>query len=251
MNMGWEVPGLSDVAMQVRNFSVQAYGPDFARPFEFNDPGNSEGWIYTNMTQISNGPNTTGRWVLKAPGDDPQLIGPAMRLSAARYLSVEFGMANAGNPVDGSVATLFWRRDGDADFSTNRSVSVAVGNGGGWQDKTFDLSTHPDWSGEIVQLRFDPVVYGDDHAVGVDYLRPIATNAVTQADAPDIHLEKDTLFWEGAPYQQYTVQVSTNPVGDGWIDLQSDILFDGPLMLHSVSRTNPVSFFRLQTAPGP
>ncbi len=250
MNMGWEVPGLSDVSMQVRNFGVQAYGLDFARSFEFNEDGNVEGWTYANLTQFISSP-FNGHWVLKAPGDDPQLISPEMRLSADRYQSVQFGIANAGNPIDGSISTLFWRRDGDAGFSTNRSVSVAVGNGGGWQDKEFDLSSHPDWNGEIVQLRFDPILYGDDHAVGIDYLRPISTNMVLQEDAPEVQLTDGVIHWDGFPYQQYTLQVSTNLAENRWTDLQGDILFDGPLMLQPVSQTNSTKFFRLQTSPGP
>jgi hypothetical protein len=172
-----------------------------------------------------------------------------MRLSAERYQSVQFSMANAGNPIDGSVATLFWRRDGDVDFSTNRSVSVAVGNGGGWQDKEFDLSTHPDWSGEIVQLRFDPILYGDNHSLGVDFIRPIAAQAVE--DAPEVLLTADVIHWDGAPYQQYTLQSSSDLSENSWTDLATDVLFDGPLMLHSVSQTNSMQFFRLQTSPGP
>ena len=250
MNIGWEVPGLSDVAMQVRNFSVQAYGLDFARPFEFNEDGEVDGWIHTNLTQLTSGP-LSGRWIFKAPGDDPQLIGPSMRLSAERYQSVQFGVANAGNPIEGSVATLYWRREGDVDFSTNRSVSVAIGNGGGWQAGTFDLRVNPEWNGEIVQLRLDPIAYGDDHALGVDYIRPISTNMIMQEDAPEISLTDDVIHWDGAPYQQYTLQSSSNLSDNSWTDLAGEIFFDGPLILHSVSRTNSVQFFRLQTSPGP
>ena len=245
MNMGWEVPGLSDVAMQVRNFSVQAYGLDFARPFEFNEDG--DGWTFSNMVDLNGGP-LNGLWIFRVPGDDPQLISPAMRLSADRYERIEFSMANAGNPAPGSTATLFWRRDGDAAFSTNRSVSVAVGNGGGWRTKEFDLSTHPDWNGEIVQLRFDPVLYGDDHAVGIDFIRPIATQSVM---APELKGSGDVLHWEGAPWHRYTLQSSTNLSAGSWIDLVRDVPFDGPLMLNPVERTKSAQFFRLQTSPGP
>ncbi|QHI69151.1 hypothetical protein [Tichowtungia aerotolerans] len=254
MNMGWEVPGLSDVAMQVRNFSVQAYGLDFARPFEFNKDGDAEGWTYSRLTQLNNGPYN-GRWIFKVPGDDPQLIGPALRLNAERYQSVLFGIANAGNPIDGSVATLFWKREGDADFSTNRSVSVAVGNGGGWQIKEFDLSAHPQWTGEIVQLRFDPVAYGDDHAIGVDFIRPISAAAIAQGDAPDIQMKNDMLYWVGAPYQQYTLQVSTNLSENSWTDAENavNLPWSDSVMFHPLAATNRPAraFYRLQVSPGP
>jgi hypothetical protein len=52
MNLGWEVPGLSDVAMQVRNFDVQAYGLDFAKPWEWNSDGDDEGWSLTNASDV-------------------------------------------------------------------------------------------------------------------------------------------------------------------------------------------------------
>ena len=77
MNMGWEVPGLSDVAMQVRSFGLQAYGLDFARPYEFNVDGESDGWQAVNMVDINSGA-LAGTWVL-TPGDDPILNATAPR----------------------------------------------------------------------------------------------------------------------------------------------------------------------------
>lgn len=252
MNMGWEVPGLSDVSMQVSNFDVQAYGLDFARPYEFNEDGDDEGWSYTNLTQLTAGPYN-GRWIFKVPGDDPQLIGPPMRLSAERYQSVQFGIANAGNPIEGSVAMLFWRREGDADFSTNRSISVAVGNGGGWQDKVFDLSSHAEWTGEIVQLRLDPILYGDNHALGVDYIRPISAAAIAPEDVPNIQMKDGMLYWTGAPYQQYTLQVSTNLAGDSWTEKEGAVglPWSDSVMLHSLTNFSAKGFYRLQVSPGP
>jgi hypothetical protein len=250
MNMGWEVPGLSDVSMQVCDFSVQAYGLDFARPFEFNEDGDAEGWTALNMTEIGAPGPSNGRWVLKVPGDDPQLISPDMRLSAARYPAVSIHLANAGNPAEDSTAQLFWRRDGDADFSASRSVSVPVSNGGGWATYRFEVGTHSNWIGEIVQLRIDPVIAGDDHAVGVDFIRPL-TAAVLPEDAPQIQMDRETIFWEGAPYQQYIVQQATNLLSGSWIDLTEAAPFSDSVMTHVTEQTNSAAFFRLLTAPGP
>ena len=172
MNMGWEVPGLSDVSMQIRNFGLQAYGLDFAKPSEFNVDGESDGWQAVNMVELYSGA-LDGKWILR-PGDNPMLNGPEMRLSAARHKQVVVRMANDGNPVEDSVAHLFWRRAGDAGFSEARSIAIPVASGGGWAKYTFDVASNPDWNGEIVQLRLDPVIAGDGHAIGVDYIRPVA-----------------------------------------------------------------------------
>jgi hypothetical protein len=250
MNMGWEVPGLSDVSMQVRNFSVQAYGLDFARTFEFNEDGDPEGWTAVNMTEIGTNDPANGIWALKVPGSEPQMIGPAMRLSAERYPAVAVRLANDGNPAEYSVAQLFWKRCEDIIFSEDRSVSIPVSNGGGWATYNFDVGTHSNWMGEIVQFRLDPVLAGDDHAVGVDWIRPL-TAAVLPEDAPQIQMAGDTLFWEGTPYQQYIVQQSTNLLSGGWIDLTEAAPFSDSVMTHSAAQTNSASFFRLLTAPGP
>ena len=260
MNMGWEVPGLSDVAMQVRNFDLQAYGLDFAKPYEFNLDGESDGWSFTNMVDQAQPGALGGRWVLSVPGSDPQLIGPAMRLRASRYPQVVVSMANAGNPVDGSVAQLYWKRLGDADFTEDRSVQVSVGNGGGWKKYTFDTGSNTNWNGEIVQFRFDPVLYGDGHSVGVDYIRPVA-DTVIEGNEPALHLDvsegldRTVFYWDGVPYQQYTLQRSTNLVANAWTDVAHavDLPFSNSLMEQMPSETNQPScaYYHLLVSPGP
>jgi hypothetical protein len=202
------------------------------------------------MTEIGADGPVNGKWVLRVPGPDPQWTGPAMRLSAERYPAVAVRLANDGNPSADSVATLFWRRTGDSGFSEARSVSVPISNGGGWATYRFEVGTHSNWTGEVVQLRLDPVIAGDDHAVGIDFIRPL-TAAVLPKDAPQIQMDGETLFWEGAPYQQYIVQQSTNLLSGRWIDLTEAAPFSDTVMTHTAAQTNTASFFRLLTAPGP
>jgi len=256
MNMGWEVPGLSVVAMQIRNFGLQAYGLDFAKPYEFNVDGESDGWGFVNMVEVG---ALNGTWILTVPGADPQLIGPEMRLSADRYKQVVVRMANAGNPGGSSVAQLFWRRAGDVGFSETRSVTMPVANHGGWGKYTFDMSLNPEWNGEIVQLQLDPIASGDGHAIGIDYIRPVV-GSVAAGDGfalkGDLSGGLDhVLYWDGVPYQQYTLQQSTNLVDGPWTDVSDfiDVPFSGPLMQWTLTETNRPSagFYHLQASPGP
>ena len=257
MNMGWEVPGLSDVSMQIRDVGLLAYGLDFAKPYEFNVDGESDGWQAVNMVDINAGA-LDGTWVL-TPGDDPILNGPAMRLSADRYKQVVVRMANMGNPPGGSAAQLFWRRSGDAEFSESRSVKIPVSNNGSYDKYTFDMSSNPEWNGEIVQFRLDPIVSGDGQPVGVDYIRPVVESVVA---GDGFNLKGDVsggvdhiLYWDGVPYQQYTLQQSTNLVDGAWEDVDGfvDVPFTGPLMETTLTESNrpAAGFYRLQASPGP
>ncbi|NOU36321.1 MAG: hypothetical protein HOO88_06090 [Kiritimatiellaceae bacterium] len=257
MNMGWEVPGLSRVAMQVRNFGLQAYGLNFARPYEFNTSGEADGWGYTNLTDQGAPGATNGTWVLTAATNDPQLIGPPMRLNASLYQRILIRTANAGNPVAASIAQLYWKRSGDAEFSDDRSVSLAVAAGGGWKEYLFDVSGNTNWSGEIIQLRFDPVLYGDGHSVGVDYIRPV-TDSVSATNAPSLTLAlggaPDTIFWKSRPYEMYTMQTSTTLVNAVWTDVPgfSSMQPDDSVMQYSIAQTNRSGsgFFRVLVMPG-
>ena len=258
MNIGWEVPGLSQVSMQVRNLGLQAYGLNFAKPYEFNTDGNADGWSCFNLTdQGAPGP-TNGTWVLTASTNDPQLIGPSMRLNALLYKRVLIRMANAGNPAAASVAQLYWKRSSDTEFSDDRSVSVAVGNDGGWKEYVFDMHSCTNWSGEINQLRFDPVLYGDGHSVGVDYIRP-SVDSISASNAPALGLNlvsgNRTLFWKSSPYQQYTLQCSTNLTSGLWLTVDgfSQKLPEDSLMQYSPVNINTSgrAFYRIDVSPGP
>lgn len=170
MNMGWEVPGLSCVTMQISNFGLDAYGLYFPKPYEFLTDGDREGWTVSNLTDTNDGP-LTGTWVLNASANDPKLIGPEILVDTELYPKVKVKMANAGNPAAASVAQLFWKCSGDTGFSEAQSKKVNIGNGGGWVEYTFDMTGDLDWHDEIIQLRVDPIYYGDGHAIGIDYIR--------------------------------------------------------------------------------
>lgn len=169
MNMGWEVPGLSTVTMQVSNFGLDAYGLYWPKPYGFSEDGDREGWMPSSLTENNDGP-LNGTWIFTASVNDPKLLGSDIRVDSGIYTKVKVRLANAGNPEEASVAQLFWKCDGESTFTEGRSAKVTIGNGGGWVEHTFDMSNDPDWQGEITQLRLDPIYYGDGHAVGIDYI---------------------------------------------------------------------------------
>ena len=135
---------------------------------------------------------------------------------------------------------------------------MPVGNGGGWKEYVFDVGGNTNWTGEITQLRFDPVLYGDGHSVGVDYIRPVA-DSVSISNAPLLMWASSgksaTIFWNSRPYEMYTVQTSTTLVNAVWTDVPgftaaqpTDSVFQYPVANTNLSNCG---FFRVRVTPGP
>jgi len=168
MNIGWEVPGLNDVEMRVRDLSLRyERRPVTPVAFEFNHDGDREGWTAVNMTDSNSGP-TNGRWILLVPGTDPHLISPTLNLQAATHPTLHVIVANDHNPSASSVFQVYWERFGEPGFREAWSVSTPISNGGNWQTLDIDLSANPEWRGEITRIRIDPVQSGDNHSIGID-----------------------------------------------------------------------------------
>ena len=170
MNIGWEVPGLNDVEMRVRDLSLRyAQRAKTPRVFGFNTKGDREGWTAVNLTDINGGP-AKGTWVLQAPGQDPHLISPALNLDAAAHTQLKLTVANDHNPASSSTLQVYWDRFGESGFREAWSVKVPISNGGGWQKLNINMSKNAAWKGEISRIRIDPVLKGDGHAVGIDQI---------------------------------------------------------------------------------
>ncbi len=169
MNIGWEVPGLNDVEMLVRDLSLTyEEKPVAAVTFDFNRDGDAQGWTAHNMDDLSGPGPDAGLWILQVPGDDPYWLSPELNLEAATHPTLHIVVANDHNPAETSTLAIFWDTFGQPGFDQQRVVTVPINNGGGWQTLDIDMSAHDLWRGEIAHVRIHPVISGDGHAVGVD-----------------------------------------------------------------------------------
>ena len=241
MNIGWEVTGLSRVEVQVRNFGVQAYGVNYAKPYEF-DSGETDGWTVSSGGADS----SNGIWSVTAGTGGLQLNGPAMRLRADRYSQVAVRAASRTGRAQQQFR-LFWKRAGDTAFETNRSVGVSS-SGTEFQKTVFDLSGAPEWSGEIEQLRLIPEAAVAGDVFLLDYIRPVSGETVLETNTI-LKSAGDRIFWTGLPRRQYTLQQSLNLTD--WTDVDSDRLPDNSILNHPLSLTNRAQFFRLRISAGP
>ncbi len=168
MNIGWEVSGLNNVSMRVKDLSLR-YTRRPVKPvvFGFNTDGDREGWTLTNGQELTNGPSN-GMWIFKVPGPEPMLTSPELSIEAATHPIVRIKVANDHGPADKSYLKVYWDRFGDRGLREAWNRMVHISNGGGTQTVTIDMSNTPGWVGEIHQIRVDPVLGGDGHAVGID-----------------------------------------------------------------------------------
>ena len=169
MNIGWEISGLNNVEIRVKDLSL-IYKRKEVLPivFDFNVNGNREGWTAVNIRELADGPQN-GTWIFAVDANGtPMLISPELTIEASTHSTVKIVIANDHNPVNTSVLKLYWDRFGDRDFREAWSKAVVIDNNGGFQTITLDMSNTPGWEGEIHQLRIDPILSGDGHAVGID-----------------------------------------------------------------------------------
>ena len=168
MNIGWEVSGLNNVSMRVKDLSLR-YTKRPVKPvvFDFNTDGDREGWTLTNANEITQGPKD-GVWIFSVPGAEPMLLSPELSIEAATHPILRVKMANDHGPIDKSYIKVYWDRFGDRGLREAWNRMAKVSNGGGTETVTIDMSKSPGWVGEIHQIRVDPVLGGNGNGVLID-----------------------------------------------------------------------------------
>ncbi len=99
-------------------------------------------------------------------GDDPLMMGPGMKLNAARYRAIEITMRSDA----GLFGQVFWGVQVGA-MSEETSARFNLINDGQWHTYRVDLTGHPLWRGQIGQMRLDPVAGAAGSRFGVQRIR--------------------------------------------------------------------------------
>jgi hypothetical protein len=170
MNMGWEVFGLNNGAIEVTQLSLKQYTPENPRSFEFNIDKDQEGWIRQwDLDQKTNGPRN-GIWVLVPIGNDPQLLGPVVNLNASVVKQVVIRALNS--PGNDDQMQLFWSSTtSNNSFTEEASYWMQVPSDGIWRQYVLNVSTNALWKDSIHRLRLDPVRAGNGSVWKLDYIR--------------------------------------------------------------------------------
>ncbi len=91
--------------------------------------------------------HVNGDLITQSLGNDPQLLSQPLSIDASRIKAVTIKLAADG----GEFAQLFW-----PDWSERRSIRFPIIADGRPHRYLLPLAEHPDWRGQIRQLRFDP-----------------------------------------------------------------------------------------------
>lgn len=103
-----------------------------------------------------------GLWQLKVTGEKPTLtLEEGHVIQAALAPFVQIRQRSDSDPAgDSEKITMQWRREGDAEFSSDRSISISPNAPDPWARPSklnhclFETWKHPLWKGNIVGLRF-------------------------------------------------------------------------------------------------
>lgn len=134
--------------------------PTVAKRYTFNASFNlsSEGFAYSSY----NADFSTSSGVLEVAitnaslGAGPILITPdnlGIDIDNNGYVNIRMR-----NDSGASVSRIYWTTNSSGTYGEDKTASVAVAtNMGSYTNYTFDVSSHPNWSGTLDQLRFDLV----------------------------------------------------------------------------------------------
>ncbi len=115
-----------------------------------------------SATDLESEGRPVGSWQLKVTGDKPTLtLGEGHVIQSALAPFVQIRQRSSVDPAaDSEVITMQWKREGDTEFSDDRSISISPNSPDPWERITklnhcnFEAWKHPLWQGNIVDIRF-------------------------------------------------------------------------------------------------
>jgi cell wall-associated NlpC family hydrolase len=142
----------------------------FKTAWEFNTPGDKEGWSPHNIDAWS--VETDGKFRIDPGPTDPWIDQPYISLDATFYNAVNINMAS--NAPDG-VGAIYFTTSESSEFSEDKKVNFNVINNGEWHDYSIFMGSQPMWTGTITGIRIDPAnngrKEGEVDSIGFDYIR--------------------------------------------------------------------------------
>ena len=190
----------------IRNYAV---GQQSNLKPNFFFRGTRAGWTY-RVASDSGYPIPEDHLRVNVNTGDPQMWGPECSFQAAEVPKLYIRAAvycSAGTPT---TAQLFWEKENGASaMSEAQSYSLPLINDGQYHLYTLDLSKNASWTGQISQLRFDPVYNGTTG----DYVK---VSAITST-APGVTISQSggsTAVTEGGATDTYTVVLTGEPTAN-------------------------------------
>ena len=154
--------------------------------WEFETPGDAEGWTSSHMSLISSDGTLTMTTTQET--NDPIMTLPGnINLNAAQYKTFEIKCRYKFNSDKNQAITMYYTTDtvgGMREATTIKAFIKSNDSNGEWETYTVDLTQLADWKGTIKQLRFDP--FNATGTMEIDYMRFVADeNYVPEVKEPE------------------------------------------------------------------
>lgn len=174
----WEYDIIVGTLDQIRDFVYDNPPDNIGRQeWEFNTNGNFEGWAV--QKDIANETVADGALTVDITGRDPILLSPkSLAIDSARYHWLHVRMRNR---TTGRSAQLFWT-NANGSYAPARSIRFDTSSTDtDFETYDLDLSTAPEWTGGIFDVRFDPTASVTSGSVDIDYIRIDRTPPTSKA----------------------------------------------------------------------
>ena len=190
----------------IRNYAV---GQQANLKPNFFFRGTRAGWTY-QVASDSGYPIPADHLRVNVNTVDPQMWGPECSFQAAEVPRLYIRAAYHCATDSTKTAELFWEREnGTSPVSGTQRQPFTATNDGQLRMYTVDLSTNPNWTGQISRLRFDPVPSGS----AGDYVEVLGITSTT----PGVTITQSggsTAVTEGGATNTYTVVLTGEPTAN-------------------------------------
>jgi hypothetical protein len=135
--------------------SITINGPVPTIGWEFNSLNNFEGWSASNISAAA---VHDGALFIDPSGSDPQIVSPAISISASAYRTIVVRIASNGLDPFGNI---YFKTANENFFSADKRVEFSVQNcslcgNAATITYTINMTSNSKWSGTITGIRIDP-----------------------------------------------------------------------------------------------
>ena len=152
MVAGWEVPGLSDVSIQVKNFNIYASTWNDPVVFQFNSNNETEGWVNLGAQAEKRLPQD-GIWKLLAKASRMSCIeNTSLNINAAKFKKIKLKILAKKEFGKSDGAYINWRNSSLSKNTSSPRMDLPLIYDNHWHDYVLDMSGQPEWKDGITSL---------------------------------------------------------------------------------------------------
>lgn len=140
--------------------------------WEFDTPGDAEGWGSADMTLLVADGYLAASSVTRSVDPIISRTSAVPAFPAAKYKTLEYRVRYDYEANSKQELTLYFATASNPILSEDKTLKIPLkdkSSGGEWETYSFNLADQPLWNGTVTALRFDP--FNAVGSIDVDYIR--------------------------------------------------------------------------------